>query len=159
MAVYTSKKDLEQVLKEQLRTQPKVALKALERLYENQTADERASKSTRYYNEVGFSGVDSTFLSSLAEQYLSRGRLSENQMRYLHKLLPKYAGQLVRNSISSGKIIYAHKRYFTTEQDFYAYESSMEMEKEMEFERKWENKFVEAEQFCFSGFNQEVVNG
>ena len=45
-------------------------------------------------NGVGFAGVNGEFLSSLAKQYQSRGRLSEKQMQFLHKKMPKHAKQL-----------------------------------------------------------------
>ena len=75
------------------------ALKALVRIYqENQTADEQMAKTTSYDNGIGFSGVDAMFASSLAEQYLRRGDLSDKQMGFVFKIIPKYAKQVVKMS-------------------------------------------------------------
>lgn len=86
-------------VKNMLRTNKVWALKALVRIYqENQTADEQAAKVTSHDNGIGFSGVDATFASSLAEQYLKRGSLSDKQMTFVYKIMPKYAGQVIKMS-------------------------------------------------------------
>ena len=75
------------------------ATKALVRIYqENQTADEQMAKTTSHDNGRGFSGIDAAFASSLAEQYLKRGGLSDKQMGFVFKIIPKYAKQVVAMS-------------------------------------------------------------
>jgi len=94
-----TKKDTLQYVKQMLATNKVWALKALVRIYqENQTADEQAAKVTSHDNGIGFSGCDAEFLSSLAEQYLRRGNLSDKQMSFVHKKMPKYARQVIAMS-------------------------------------------------------------
>ena len=94
-----TKKATVQYVKQMLATNKVWATKALVRIYqENQTADEQAAKVTSHDNGIGFSGCDAEFLSSLAEQYLRRGNLSEKQMSFVHRKMPKYARQVVAMS-------------------------------------------------------------
>lgn len=94
-----TKKDTLAFVKSQLGTNKIWALKALVRIYqENQTVDEQVSKTTSHDNGIGFSGCDAEFLSSLAEQYLRRGNLSDKQMSFVFKKMPKYARQVVAMS-------------------------------------------------------------
>ena len=94
-----TKKDTVLFVKNQLATNKVWAIKALVRIFqENQTSDEQVAKTTSYNNGIGFSGCDAEFLSSLAEQYLRRGNLSDKQMAFVHKKMPKYARQVVAMS-------------------------------------------------------------
>lgn len=96
-----TKKDIVLFVKNQLATNKVWATKALVRIYqENQTADEQAAKATSHDNGIGFSGCDAEFLSSLAEQYLRRGNLSDKQMNFVHRKMPKYARQVIAMSDS-----------------------------------------------------------
>lgn len=88
-------------VKNQLSTNRAWALKGLVRIYERQTADEQRSETTSHENGMGFTGTDAQFLTSLAKQYQQRGSLSDKQMVFVFKKMPKYAGQLV--SISDEK--------------------------------------------------------
>lgn len=89
-------------VKQMLATNKVWATKALVRIYqENQTTDEQMAKTTSHDNGIGFSGVDAAFASSLAEQYLKRGGLSDKQMGFVFKIMPKYAGQVVKMSDSN----------------------------------------------------------
>lgn len=81
-------------IKEQLRTSPNWAIRGMLRIYERQTADEQESQTTRHHNKVGFSGADAELLSSYSSQVLKGRTMSEAQMRYIHRLMPKYARQL-----------------------------------------------------------------
>ena len=76
----------------------KWALKGLVRIYANQTADEKSDETTRHDNGVGFTGTDGHFMTSLAKQYIARGKLSEVQMSFIFRKMPKYARQLERVS-------------------------------------------------------------
>lgn len=91
-------------LRTQLETNPRQATKALVFLYNQQTEDEKNDEHTKHFNSVGFNHNDSKFLTSLAKQYLESGWLSPNQISHLMRLVPKYAGQLVRHSLSTGKV-------------------------------------------------------
>lgn len=94
-----TKKDTITFVKSQLATNKLWAVKALVRIYqENQTSDEQVRKVTTEDNGIGFTGVDAEFLSSLAEQYLRRGSLSDKQMSFVFKKMPKYAGQVIKMS-------------------------------------------------------------
>ena len=94
----TTKKARTAHIREMLASDAKWALKALVRIYDNQTADEKESEDTRHDNGVGFTGADGSFMTSIAKQYIARGSLSEVQMSYVFKNMPKYARQLERVS-------------------------------------------------------------
>lgn len=91
-----TKKDRIAFIRQQLGSNPAWALRALIRIYENQTAAEQAAHATVEHNGVGFTGADAEILTSLAEQYSKRRSLSEKQMALLFKRIPKYARQLER---------------------------------------------------------------
>ena len=74
------------------------ALKALVRIYDNQTEDEKSAETTKHNNGVGFTGTDGYFMTSLAKQYIARGSLTDVQMSFVFKNMPKYARQLERIS-------------------------------------------------------------
>jgi hypothetical protein len=94
-----TQQNIHSFVKKQLATNKVWALKALVRIYqENQTADEQAAKVTSHDNGIGFTGVDANFASSLAEQYLKRGSLSDKQMGFVFKIMPKYHSQVVKMS-------------------------------------------------------------
>ena len=83
-------------MKEKLASSEAWARRALEVLFDHQTADEQATGETVHHNKVGFSRFDAEILSSFARQVKDGRRLSERQMTIAHKRLPKYAGQLHR---------------------------------------------------------------
>lgn len=85
-----------QIVRDRLATDDVWVIRALISIYECQTADEQESKTTSHMNGCGFTGLDAQFGSSLAEQAIKRGTLSEKQMVYARKMMKKYAGQLVR---------------------------------------------------------------
>lgn len=85
-------------LRQRLASDPRWALRALMRIYQNQTADEQSSERTIERNGVGFSGPDAEILTSFARQYQRRGSLSERQMAVLIRRIPCYARQIVQHS-------------------------------------------------------------
>ena len=94
-----TKKDTLLFVKVKLSSDPVWALKALVRIYqENQTNDEQVTQQTTHDNGIGFSGCDAQFLSSLAQNYLRYGRLSDKQMSFVFKKMPKYAKQVIAMS-------------------------------------------------------------
>lgn len=102
--VIKNKKQLVDMLKYQLATLDRQALKGLVTIYGFQTCEEQEKGNTLEYNQIGFTGLDGQFLSSLAEQYIAKGSLSPKQILYVKKAMPKYAGQLIAHSIAVGKI-------------------------------------------------------
>ena len=98
MAQKITKGRIAEYVRHQLKTNEKWAKAALLKIYEFQTSDEQRSGYTKHYNNVGFSGADSEFMSSLAVQLQSRGWLSPKQMIYLHKRIHKYTRQIIEVS-------------------------------------------------------------
>ena len=99
LTMNATKKDTLLFVKTKLATDPVWAVKALVRIYqENQTADEQVSQSTTHDNGIGFSGCDAEFLSSLAQAQLKYGRLTDKQLSFVLKKMPKYAGQVIKMS-------------------------------------------------------------
>ncbi len=90
-----TKTNVTSFVRNQLATNKAWALKGLVRIFEHQTAEEQAAEVTNRENGVGFTGADANFLTSLAKQYMQRGSLSDKQMVFVFKKMPKYAGQLV----------------------------------------------------------------
>jgi hypothetical protein len=93
-----SKKDLIEHLRQRLATDHRWALRALIRIYQNQTADEQSKDATIERNGIGFSGPDAEILSSFARQYLRRRSLSPKQMNLLQRKIPSYARQILQCS-------------------------------------------------------------
>jgi membrane-bound lytic murein transglycosylase len=92
----TTKKNTLAFVRQQLATNEAWALKALVRIFkENQTSSEQSMEATTDDNGIGFTGTDGHFLTSLAKQYISRGKLSDKQMVHVMKKMPKYARQVI----------------------------------------------------------------
>jgi hypothetical protein len=77
--------------------------KAIIRIYEGQTENEKNAERTSIDNGVGFNSVDAQFLSSLAKQIMENKynkplgyRLSCKQRDIARKKMVKYAGQIFR---------------------------------------------------------------
>lgn len=90
-----TKKAKEQFLKEKLKSDDAWAKRALIRIFEFQTTDEKVAEHTKDHNGVGFTGFDGELLTSFAKQLNRRGYLSERQMDVLRGKMPKYWRQLV----------------------------------------------------------------
>ena len=101
---YYTKAELVQGLKSQIARNNNQAVKALLTIYRNQTYEEQTVQETIEDNGIGFNGTDAEFCSSLAENYLRFNRLSDKQYNSLRKVMQKYAGQLITQSIDLGKI-------------------------------------------------------
>lgn len=74
----------------------KVLYGALKKIYAQQTADEQQDGETKHHNGVGFNGADSKFMSSVCEQLIQKGWLSDKQKYCVRKRLVKYNKQLTR---------------------------------------------------------------
>ena len=81
-------------LRKMLTTNKIWAIRALERVFANQTSGEVSSKETYHANGVGFTVQDARILTSLSEFYKTRGFLTEKQMNLLYAKMGKYAGQI-----------------------------------------------------------------
>lgn len=81
-------------MKAQLATNPDWAVKGMLKIYERQTADEQISEETKHVNDIGFSGCDANILSSFSKQFLTKDYLSEKQLVFVFKKMPKYWAQL-----------------------------------------------------------------
>ena len=93
-----SKKDMIEQLRQRLASNDRWALRALMRIYQNQTADEQYREATIERNGIGFTGPDAEILTSFARQYQRRGCLSPKQMIILRRRIPAYARQIVQGS-------------------------------------------------------------
>lgn len=111
MRTYTHA-ELVAIMRNQITTNPEKTVAALLRIYKNQWGNEQASKSVIYKNGIGFRPQDVKICSSMAEQALKKGSLSEKQIKWVAKLIAKYAGQLVDGSIAEGKIVKLQKGKF-----------------------------------------------
>ena len=86
----------EDEIRDMIQTNDKVLYGALKKIYGEQTADEQRAGETKHHNGVGFNGPDSKFMSSICEQLIRRGWLSDKQKYYARKKLIKYNKQLTR---------------------------------------------------------------
>ena len=99
---FNSKKEIENALRKSITENPKQAIKAMLRIFEYQTDDEKRQGSVYVDNGVGFAGTDSQILISFCDFYQKHGYLSEKQLSILKKKIGKYAGQLTRHAIEKG---------------------------------------------------------
>ena len=86
----------EDEIRELVQTNDKVLYGALKKLYACQTADEQSIGETVEHNGVGFNGVDSKILSSMAEFLNRNGYLSAKQKVLVRRKMVKYTKQLTR---------------------------------------------------------------
>ncbi len=91
-----NKKDALTALQIKLATDIRWAQRGLLAIYRNQTADEQRAANVTHDNGMGFRCMDSEILTSFANQLQTRGSLSPKQMSIVHKLMPKYARQLMK---------------------------------------------------------------
>jgi len=112
---FTSLASLNEKMRIQITTKSEQTVKALRRLYDLQTKDEKQIKDTKWRNAVGFKPQDAKKLSEFAEFHIRNGFLTEKQINFLQTNprfnIGKYAGQLVRLAIEEGKIRKEGKNY------------------------------------------------
>lgn len=89
--VWTKKK-----IQELLSTRDDAVIHGMLKIYEYQTAEEKAIEDTKFHNMVGFSGVDGQIMSSFVGFYKNRNYLSPKQLTIARKKMLKYAGQLLK---------------------------------------------------------------
>ena len=98
MSKKITKSQIATFVRNKLKTNEQWAMAALLKIYEFQTADEKAVGQTHDYNNVGFSGVDGEIFSSFAKQYKERGWLSPKQKAIVMKRIHKYTRQIIQVS-------------------------------------------------------------
>jgi hypothetical protein len=99
-----TKKETIKVFREMLSINDSWAIRGLLRIYENQTTDEQVAETTKYHNNIGFSGAHAEIMSSFAKQYQDKGYLSKKQMQIVHKIIPHYAKQLYNIAKAEGNL-------------------------------------------------------
>ena len=100
-------------IKERIQTEEEYAIGTLMTLFSFQTDDEQAVGVTHHKNGMGFNGQDAPFLTSLAETYSLRKKLSPRQVEYVKKRCQKYWKQLEGVEVPLLKNLYevhVHKR-------------------------------------------------
>lgn len=83
-------------IKNNIMASDKWAIRGLLAIYNRQTEEEKIAEETMEWNNVGFNGVDSKFMSSVAKFFLARNYLTEKQIYNVRKRLVKYCGQLAK---------------------------------------------------------------
>jgi hypothetical protein len=91
-----TKKDTLTALQQKLAYDARWAIRALLAIFKNQTEDEKDAAAVKDYNEKGFRCMDAEILTSFARQVHNRRELSGKQMTVVHRLMPRYARQLMK---------------------------------------------------------------
>jgi len=115
-------------LKSKLSTVPAWALRCLEVVYANQTGDEKAFGCAKHNNNVGFTGTDAEFMTSLAQQYERRKCLSPKQMVFVLKRMPKYWKQVLTVTEDQKLVDCMYRDGILTKEDVDAYEQKLFVE-------------------------------
>ena len=90
------KEEVISALQVKLSSDAKWATRALVRISQEQTEDEKNEDVTRQHNQVGFRVCDAFILTRMAKAFEQYGRLSPKQLALVMKKVPVYARQLVR---------------------------------------------------------------
>lgn len=101
MVTFKSINEIQNAIRAKITSNSEAAIKAMMKIYANQTEDEQDAEATRHRNNVGFNGTDAEILSSFSKQYQKRGFLSPKQNAILMKKIGKYAGQLTKQAIAN----------------------------------------------------------
>ena len=82
-------------IKHKLGTDKRWCLRALQRIYENQTFDEQIQNVTKEFNKIGFSSNDAEIISDIWKFYNERNFLTQKQLNVCFRIMPKYAKQII----------------------------------------------------------------
>jgi hypothetical protein len=85
----------QEYVKQKLATDKTWAIKGMQLIYSYQTCDEKNMGETKYDNNIGFSGAHGEIMSSFARQYEAKKWLSDNQLKVVFKIMPKYWKQIL----------------------------------------------------------------
>lgn len=122
---YTSKEDLIGELNKQLGSIDRQAIKGLLTVFANQTSSEQNNGSVHCDNGIGFTCTDAPILTSYANQVIAwnntpanqrkyKSPLSPKQLAFLKKKMPKYARQLIEQSLQKKLIVKEGGKYVFT---------------------------------------------
>jgi hypothetical protein len=89
-----NEKAIKNFIKTKLATDKAWACRAVVKLYERQTLAEQSAQTTNEENGIGFTGTDAEFLSSIAEKLVKGWNMTEKQMAWIFKKVPKYWRQI-----------------------------------------------------------------
>ncbi len=84
----------EEEIKILVQTNDKVLYGALRKLYECQTADEKADRTANHRNGAGFNGIDAGIMTSFCEFLNRTGFLTVKQKEIARRKMVKYTRQL-----------------------------------------------------------------
>ncbi len=93
-----SKKARIKWLKYAISTKRGCAIRALLYIYENQTEDEKNTRTTKEHNCMGFNSFDADMLTGYVRYYQTYNSLTENQVKTLMQCMQKYAEQLLNTN-------------------------------------------------------------
>lgn len=96
----------------QLKT-PKGAIKGMFAILKHQLESEKQTKQTRFYNKVGYTIYDARSLTTYANKIEAGIKLSGEEFSDMMHRVQKYARQLAKHAIVSGKITKIHKGLYT----------------------------------------------
>jgi hypothetical protein len=83
---------------------------AIVAIYNRQTADEQATRSTNQNNSRGFNGLDAEFGTSLAQAVIKYGSLSPRQAPHARKIVGKYWQQLIEVATAKGNAPWCERK-------------------------------------------------
>lgn len=101
---FTSKTSLVAAMRSQITSDEARAARALLRIYQYQTLDEKSSRDVKHRNGCGFMPQDAKLLSGIACWVLAGHALTPKQFDAVRNRIGKYAGQLVDQAIARGLI-------------------------------------------------------
>lgn len=90
-----TKAAMTEFVQRKLRTDAAWAKKALFRIYNRQTENEKKLRETNEHNGVGFNGCHAFILTELVNHYNKNKFFSSKQMRIVFKLISKYHRQII----------------------------------------------------------------
>lgn len=153
MKTYTNLDAIVKDWKSKLTTDRAWIEKGIIRIFEYQTASEQHNETVNNHNNVGFTPADAKMLSSFAKQlkYKNNYHLSPKQLAYAAQRMPKYARQLLKQSIAKGLVKQSNGVYFYATKSKPVANKKVEREWTEEDNRRWieyKNEYarLEAEQ-------------
>lgn len=97
------KKEMIFYIKHKLNTDKNWCLRALQRIYENQTYDQQIQNVTKEFNKIGFSSNDAQIMSNIWVFYKQNNFITQKQLNLCFRIMPKYAKQIIQKVPSFNK--------------------------------------------------------
>ena len=108
-----TQKSVREYLKLKLSTDESWATRALIKIYEHQTEEEKRLEQTQHWNGIGFNAFDANILSGIATFYLKTNKLTAKQKEIVFKKIPRYWKQV--EQISNKNILHNNiKKHLTS---------------------------------------------